>query len=76
LFFFVATQSDLEKLEELQEAIRPNGSIWSVWQKGRKELGESHIRSRALALDLVDVKVASISSELSALKLVVRKELR
>ena len=42
-----------------------------MWPKGRPELREDDIRRAALAIDLVDVKVAAFSATHSALKLVI-----
>jgi hypothetical protein len=67
---------DLDRIQRLVRSIDPNGAIWVVWPKGRPELKEDHVRAAALPLGLVDVKVVAFSARLSALKLVVRKELR
>ena len=69
-------KSELPRLSRLRHKIKPNGMIWAVWPKGRKELREDDVRSYALAGDLVDVKVVSFSDALSGLKLMIRKELR
>ena len=63
--------SDLAKLLDARAKIAQNGMIWAVWPKGRKEFSENHIRDYNLANGLVDVKVASFSSTLSALKVVI-----
>jgi hypothetical protein len=67
---------DLPLLSKARAVIKPNGMIWVVWTKGRKEFREDDVRNYALANGLVDVKVASFSSELSALKLVIPVALR
>lgn len=67
---------DLPKLLFAKTKIAQNGMIWTVWPKGRKEFREDDIRNFALANGLVDVKVASFSAELSALKLVIPVALR
>ncbi|MBC8064374.1 MAG: DUF3052 family protein [Chlorobia bacterium] len=67
---------DLQKLSEARAVIEPNGMIWAVWPKGRKTFREDDIRNYGLANGLVDVKVASFSNELSALKLVIPVALR
>lgn len=67
---------DLPKLLFVKTKIAQNGMIWAVWPKGRKEFREDDIRNFALANGLVDVKVASFSTELSALKLVIPVALR
>lgn len=65
--------NDLAVLSEAKQEIVPNGMIWAVWPKGRKEFREDDIRNFALQNGLVDVKVASFSEKLSALKLVIPK---
>lgn len=48
--------------------------IWIVYKKGRgQEIGESDVRSAGLAAGIVDVKVASVSAQLTGLKFVMRK---
>lgn len=70
---------DLKNLSLILEAkgkIAKNGAIWVMWTKGRKDLNENHVRDFALENGLVDVKVASFSPVLSALKLVIPVSLR
>lgn len=62
---------DLSKLNVAKEQIQSNGMIWAIWPKGRKEFRDSDIRNHGLASGLVDVKVASFSESLSALKFVI-----
>lgn len=63
--------SDLPLLLDAKKRIVPNGMIWAVWPKGRKEFREDDIRHFGLTAGLVDVKVMSFSAELSGLKLVI-----
>jgi hypothetical protein len=63
----------LTRLGAHRDFIVPDGAIWAVWPKGRKELTENHVRDAALDAGLVDVKVVAFSQTLSALKLVIRK---
>jgi len=77
------TKSDAEMkehLEHLQSQIAPNGMIWISWPKKaakvETDITEDVVRARALALDLVDVKVCAVDAVWSGLKLVIRKELR
>jgi hypothetical protein len=76
VFFRITSARELARLAPLTRAIEPDGAIWVLWPKGRKELREDDVREAALALTLVDVKVVSFSDVLSGLKLVVRKALR
>lgn len=76
VFVRLSGAADLDQLLKARAAIASNGMIWAVWLKGRKEFREDDIREFALANGLVDVKVASFSESLSALKLVVPVSLR
>ena len=62
-------------LIKFKSQIVQNGMIWVSWykksSKKQTEVNENLIRNRALALNLVDVKVVSINQEWSALKLVI-----
>ena len=78
---FLTRTDELESwLSELRHTMENSGMIWISWYKKSSgipsELTEDIIRDTALALGLVDVKVCSINKEWSALKLVIRKELR
>lgn len=64
-------KADLGKLAALRAALRPNGAIWVVWPKGRKEFREDDVRAYGPTAGLVDVKVASVSETLSGLKMVI-----
>jgi hypothetical protein len=59
------------RLKQLKEAIKPNGAVWVVWPKGQKAFREDDARNAGPAAGLVDVKVASFSDTLSALKMVI-----
>ena len=72
----VDDSADLARLPALIDWIRPDGALWAVWAKGRKELNENHVREAALDAGLVDVKVARFSPTHTALKLVVPKAKR
>jgi hypothetical protein len=62
---------DAAGLEALKDAIKPNGAVWVVWPKGQKVFREDDARNAGPAAGLVDVKVASFSDALSALKMVI-----
>ena len=68
--------AELAGIHAREDWIRPDGALWMVWPKGRRELTENHIRDAALAAGLVDVKVARFSATHSALKLVIPKARR
>jgi hypothetical protein len=72
---FVAANSpvDLTGLTAMREAISPNGAIWVVFRKGRKDFNENDILRGGLAAGLVDVKVVRFSDTHTASKFVIRK---
>jgi hypothetical protein len=67
-------------LPKARVAIKPDGAIWVSWYKKSAKIPtdvtEGEVRNRALATDLVDVKVCAVTDVWSGLKLVVRKQLR
>jgi hypothetical protein len=77
---FVREPSALASLTAWGERIFPDGAIWIAWPRKAaghaSDVNENLIRDEALALGLVDVKVAAIDTDWSGLKLVWRKELR
>ena len=78
---FTTAKADLDAhLRTLQDALKPDGAIWVSWPKKASKVAtdvtEDSVREAALALDLVDVKVAAIDPIWSGLKLVIRKERR
>ena len=83
LHFFARNRGDVSKdLHRLRDKLAPGGSLWVSWIKQSSvrgggglpgDLNENTIRRMALALGLVDVKVASLDAEWSALKLVWRR---
>lgn len=70
------SERDLVKLLKARARIVQSGAVWAVWPKGRRVFHEDDIRDFALRNGLVDVKVASFSETLSALKLVIPVKLR
>ncbi len=76
LFVAMSAKSDLARLRSLRETIKPEGGIWVVWPKGRKEFREDDVRAAGPSLGLVDVKVVAFSDALSALKMMIPVKLR
>lgn len=79
--FFTSSETELEtSLPKLMNAIHPDGMIWVSWPKKSpgvpSSVTEDTIRTVALPLGLVDVKVCAIDETWSGLKLVIRKEFR
>ena len=67
-------------LETLRSKLAPDGMVWVSWPKKAAEVAtditEDVIRSIALPLGYVDVKVCAVNETWSGLKLVIRKSLR
>lgn len=78
---FVTRRRRLEQLlPQYRERLDPQGMIWASWPKKASgvatDVTEDVIRSVALPLGLVDVKVCAVDAVWSGLKLVIRRELR
>jgi hypothetical protein len=78
---FCGRRAELKaELEELRMSIRSDAVVWASWPKRSSrrptDITEDTIRELALPLGFVDVKVCAVSETWSALKLVIRKELR
>lgn len=81
IHFFTKEAIDLhEQLPLLQNEIVSNGSIWVSWPKKASKIAtditEDVIRSLALSIGLVDVKVCAVDAVWSGLKLVIPIKLR
>ncbi len=80
LAFYRTAAVFLAELDQLGEPIRPDGMLWAAWPRKAaghvSDLDENLIRDAALARGLVDVKVAALDTDWSALKLVWRRENR
>jgi hypothetical protein len=75
----VEGRTNLDRLRTLRRSLKSDGMIWVLWRKGQKgpnDVRESDVMAAAKSHGLVDVKVASFSDELSALKLVIPVALR
>ncbi|ODP37408.1 DUF3052 family protein [Sphingomonas turrisvirgatae] len=78
---FVADREALAReVAALRQLIAPSGFIWVSWPKQAARIDtdvtEDTVREVALPLELVDVKVCAVDDSWSALKLMIRKELR
>jgi hypothetical protein len=78
--FFVALAGLGESLAGLAARIFPAGAVWIAWPRRAgghdSDIREQDIREQALALGLVDVKVAALDEDWSGLRLVWRREHR
>ena len=78
---FTTSRAELgARLRQLRGALDQAGVIWVSWPKKaakvETDITEDTIRSVALPLGFVDVKVCAIDDTWSGLKLVIRKNLR
>jgi hypothetical protein len=76
IVFFTAAVEIPPVLPDLAQRIYPAGAIWAAWPRRagghRSDITDNVIRSQALPLGLVDVKVAAIDDDWSGLRLVWR----
>jgi len=78
---FTRRRAEIEdRLGDVQSAIKRDGMVWVSWPKKASkvptDVTEGVVRTEALKLDLVDVKVAAVNEIWSGLKLVIRKDRR
>lgn len=78
---FTTRRAELEAvLRRLRTLIDPAGMVWVSWPKKASkvdtDISEDVIRTVALPMGFVDVKVCAVDAVWSGLKLVIRKELR
>ncbi len=77
---FVRSLIELDAVVRWGELVFPSGSLWVAWPRKAaghvSEVDENAIRDAALAVGMVDVKVAAIDDDWSGLKIVWRKENR
>lgn len=78
--FFNDAASLERRIVELSSSITTDGALWIAWPRRAaghtSDITDNVIRRFALPLGLVDVKVAAIDEDWSALKVVWRKNLR
>ena len=74
--FFTAADQIPRRLPDLVQRIHPSGALWIAWPRRAgghdSDITDNIVRGQALALGVVDVKVAAIDNTWSGLKLVVR----
>jgi hypothetical protein len=78
---FTTTAAALEKdLVQFRKQLKADAAIWVSWPKKASkvptDITEDVIRSIALPLGFVDIKVCAVNEIWSGLKIVLRKELR
>jgi hypothetical protein len=73
LFLYASASLEPEMAKALA-LLGAQSVLWVSWRKGKKDgIGDQEIRNWGLAHGLVDVKVAAVSEEWSALKFLKRK---
>jgi hypothetical protein len=74
--FFRTAAEFPPRLPPLSQRIYPGGAIWAAWPRRAaghsSDITDNVVRSHALELGLVDVKVAAIDEDWSGLRLVWR----
>ena len=76
IFLAVEGPDDVRRLAGLRQWIKPNGAVWAVFRKGRKDFNENDVLRLGLECGLVDTKVVRFSDTHTALKFVIRKSER
>jgi hypothetical protein len=70
LFLGIRGRGDLDRIASVVRLVRPDGGLWVVYPKGRRDIRESDVLEAGRAAGLKDVKVARVSTELTALRFV------
>ncbi len=76
VLFALHCVADHAKLASFIASIHPNGGVWAIYERGRRDISEDSIRRAARQAGLVDVKVVRYSDTHGALRLVIPKETR
>ena len=70
LFLAVRGRDELERIAGMERHLKPDGGLWVVYPKGRRDLRESDVLAAGREAGLKDIKVARVSTTLTALKFV------
>ena len=71
VFLFATDHHELARVEGLRSTIKPNGAIWVLYPKGRKEMTENDVIQAGRAAGMTDVKVVRFSDTHTGLKMVI-----
>jgi len=71
IFYGVAKEAELARLETLKSSLKPNGALWIIRPKGRPEISERATMAAGKRAGLVDVKVVGFSPTHTAEKFVI-----
>ena len=73
IHYFAQTKSDLEKdFPRLKKSLSKNGTLWISNKKGDENFNQNDVQKIGLENGLVDIKIASINDQWSAMKFVFR----
>lgn len=70
LFLGIRGRDELDRIAGMVDDVKPDGGLWVVYPKGRRDLRESDVLAAGRAAGLKDVKVARVSQDLTALRFV------
>ncbi|MFA5943930.1 MAG: hypothetical protein WC876_05645 [Candidatus Thermoplasmatota archaeon] len=70
LFVAVRGRDELDRIADSVDHVKPDGGMWVVYPKGRRNLREVDVLAAGRAAGLKDIKVARVSTSLTALKFV------
>lgn len=76
IFFGVASEAELIRIEKLKPLLKPNGALWIIRPKGRPEISERATMAAGKRAGLVDVKVVGFSATHTAEKFVIPRSAR
>ena len=76
IFFGAHKEAELARLERLKTSLKPDGALWIIRPKGRREISEQAVMRAGKAAGLVDVKVVSFSPTYTAEKFVIPRAAR
>lgn len=68
LFVSARTLDDLADIQAFAAAIKPDGSLWIVYPKAKREIPEKTVLDTGRAAGLKDMKVARFTEKLTALR--------
>lgn len=70
LFLAVRGRDELDRIAPMVRLVKPDGGLWVVYPKGRRDIRESDVLEAGRAAGLKDVKVARVNADLTALRFV------
>jgi hypothetical protein len=76
VFLRIDDPADLDRLRELRGQIAPDGAIWAIRPKGRKDLTEAMVLAAGRDAGLTDVKTARVSDALTGERFVIPRDQR